>query len=76
MGNFDKALFKLSGVMAWPFDLLAANRSLLGEVICAALDLQPAREDAIDVLRRVRDLLLRTLTLWLVVLALLTLLGW
>ena len=76
MGNFDKALFKLSGVMSWPFDLLAANRALLAEVICAALDLQPDADDTTHVLRRVRDLLLRTLTLWLVVLALLTLLGW
>lgn len=76
MGNFDKALFKLSGVMSWPFDLLAANRGLLAEVIGAALDLQPDTDDTAHVLQRVRDLLLRTFTLWLVVLALLTLLGW
>lgn len=76
MGNFDKALFKLTGGMAWPADLLAANRGLLAEVICAALDLQPHGEDPTDVARRVRDLILRTLTLWLVVLAVLTLLGW
>lgn len=78
MGNFDKALFKLSGALAWQMDLLGANRALLGEVTCAALDLAPHddEEPAADVARRARDLIVRTVTLWLVVLALLTLLGW
>lgn len=76
MGNFDKALFKLSGGLAWQADLLAANRGMLAEVTCAAVDLHPDSDAPTDVARRVRDLIVRTLTLWLVVFAVLTLLGW
>jgi membrane protein required for beta-lactamase induction len=76
MGNFDKALFKLSGGLAWQADLLAANRGMLAEVTCAAVDLHPESDAPTDVARRVRDLIVRTLTLWLVVFAVLTLLGW
>jgi len=76
MGHFDKALLKLTGAIAWQTDLLAANRDLLADTVCAALDLELRNDDPIVVARRVRDLILRTLTLWLVVFAMLTLLGW
>ncbi|MDH3714166.1 MAG: regulatory signaling modulator protein AmpE [Gammaproteobacteria bacterium] len=75
MGNFDKALFKLTGGLAWQTDLLAANRGMLAEVTCAAVDFHP-HDTPTDVARRARDLIVRTLTLWLVVFAVLTLLGW
>ncbi len=73
MGHFDRALTKLTAGLAWQPDMNAGNRSLLAEVICAAVDYQPQADSATTVARRVKALVLRTLTLWLLVLAVLTL---
>ena len=75
MGNFDKAVFKLTAGIAWQPDLVTGNRGLLAEVVGAATEMPPG-SDAAAVLRRVKALVMRTFSLWLVGIALLTLIRW
>ena len=76
MGNFDKALFKLSAGVVWQPDVNTGNRGLLASVAGAAIDLGDAERDEYDSVRRIRGLLFRTLGVWLAALALLSLSGW